>query len=142
MTEEIKGKVAQIVDDYRIVLNKGTNAGVEVGSRFAVLSAETVPITDPDNSEKSIGELLVARTIVKVVNVGGDYSIAQTFRTAKSSGLFPSFSVGPSEHKDSIQSDSLTVAERLGAKERSVHVGDEVIEIPGNEDFAGIVLPF
>lgn len=142
MAEQIQGKVAQILDDHRLVLNKGAKDGVEVGSRFAVLSTETVPITDPDDPERILGQLPVARTIVKVVTVDDSMSIAQTFRTVKSSGLLPGFTVGPSERKDSLHSDVRTVVEKLGTKERSVNVRDEVVEVPGNDDFRGIVLPF
>lgn len=140
MTDRIKAKVARILDDRRLILNRGSDDGVEIGSRFAILSNRSVEITDPEDPKAIIGTLPVARTIVKVTSVEDHMSIAQTFRTLKSSGILPAF--GPREWNDSIDTDESTVVDELGTAERTVKWGDEAVEIPGNEDFDGVVLPF
>lgn len=142
MTDHITGKVARVLDNQRLVLNRGGLDGVEVGSRFAVLSPKTVNVPDPDDSNVVLGTLPVARTVVKVISVDDHMAIARTFRTLKSSGILPTFTFGPSERKDSISSDDATVVEELGTAERTVKLGDVAVEIPGNDDFEGVVLPF
>lgn len=142
MSEQIKGKVAQVLDSRRLVLNRGAADGVEVGSRFAVLSSKTVAVTDPDDPDRVLGTLPVARTVVKVVSVEDHMAIAQTFRTLKSTGILPTFTLGPSQRDDSIYSDDMTVVEKLGTAERTVKLGDIAIEVPGDDEFEGIVLPF
>lgn len=140
MTDRIEAKVASIIDSRLLVLNRGADHGVEVGARFAVLSDQTVDITDPDDPTATIGALPIAKTIVKVVSVQDRMAVAQTFRTLKSNGILPMF--GPREWSDSIETDESTVVAQLGAEARTVQKGDSAVEIPGGEEFDGAILPF
>lgn len=141
MADEVEVRVARILDSARVVLNRGAKDGVEIGTRFAILSTETVPVHDPVHPEIVITSLPVARTIVKVVSVTEYASIAQTFRTLKSSGALPKI-FGPYERTDSILSIGLTAAEEVGQGERVVKEGDVAVVVPGSSDFPGVLLSF
>jgi hypothetical protein len=70
--EVLRGKVAALLTSRELVLNLGSDDGVEVGMRFA--------ITDPDTG-KVIGDVKVPKTVVKIVRVDGPkVSVARTFR--------------------------------------------------------------
>lgn len=76
--EPITGKVAAVLSPRRLVINRGTDHGVEQGMRFRVL--ESVNITDPDTGE-GLGELPNEVVQVKVIEVASRYAVAHTFET-------------------------------------------------------------
>jgi hypothetical protein len=51
----IRGEIAEIIDEYTVVLNIGHNDGVRKGMKFVVY-AETGHVTDP-HSGKDLGVL-------------------------------------------------------------------------------------
>jgi hypothetical protein len=51
MTKIIEGKVANILDEYSIVINVGRNNGVTEGMTFAVFVQSSDEIKDPDSGE-------------------------------------------------------------------------------------------
>ena len=78
--EVLRGKVAALLTSRELVLNLGSDDGVEVGMRFAILNSKGVDITDPDTG-KVIGDVKVPKTVVKIVRVDGPkVSVARTFR--------------------------------------------------------------
>ena len=60
--------VAQIIDEYKIVINRGTAQGVTIGQRFLVYSLSDEEIVDPDNGEK-LGYLEIVKGTAKVIHV-------------------------------------------------------------------------
>jgi hypothetical protein len=84
----IEGKVAGILTERELVINVGTNKGVQKAMKFKVL-AKPAEITDPDT-----GELLatIAREKVRVeaTDVHEKYSICSTYRVTV---VYPGFSI-------------------------------------------------
>lgn len=79
-SEVLRGKVAALLNSRELVLNLGSDDGVEVGMRFVILNSKGVDITDPDTG-KVIGDVKVPKTVVKVVRVDGPkVAVARTFR--------------------------------------------------------------
>jgi hypothetical protein len=64
--EGIKGKVAEIIDEYTVVINRGHKDGVE-------------EIKDPDGG--SLGKFEYVKAKVEVVNVQEKFSTAETYVT-------------------------------------------------------------
>ena len=62
----IRGKVAAILSKRELVLNIGTEHGVEVGMRFVILNSKGVDVKDPDSGEV-IGTVEVPKTVIKVM---------------------------------------------------------------------------
>lgn len=79
--ERLRGKVAAILNKRELVVNLGSDDGVQEGMRFVILNSKGVDIRDPD-SGAVLGSVEVPKTIVKVVRVDGAHlAVARTFRT-------------------------------------------------------------
>lgn len=78
--DRIVGKVAEVVSDREVILNRGSNHGVEAGDYFAILDPDTVGVTDPDTGE-ALGDIRVVKIVVQAVEVAPKLTLARTFRT-------------------------------------------------------------
>lgn len=74
----VTGQVAMIEDDYTLVINRGGEAGVELGMIFAVHSGAGQVITDPE-SGRELGRLSREKLRVRVFDVQALYARAHTF---------------------------------------------------------------
>ena len=81
----IEGRVAEIVDEYTVVINRGHKDGVEEDMRF-VIYGPCGEITDPETS-KSLGTFEYVKAKVKVTYVSEKYSTAKTYETYTMPGL-------------------------------------------------------
>lgn len=77
----IEGKVAKILTERDLVINRGIDDGVEVGMRFKILNPNGSNIRDPDDTSKIIGTVEMTKVIVKVVSVQDHLCVARTFQT-------------------------------------------------------------
>ena len=64
----IKGKVAGVVHDRALIINRGTNDGVCIGMKFTV-KLMIPDITDPDNPENKFSGLYYSKGRVQVKQV-------------------------------------------------------------------------
>lgn len=80
MTQRVSGKVARLVSDREVVLNRGSLDGVEEGMYFKVLDAKLVDITDPD-SGAVIGSLSRIKIVLQAADVADHITVAKTFRS-------------------------------------------------------------
>jgi hypothetical protein len=89
----IRGKVAAILSARELILNVGSEDGVEIGMRFVILNSKGVNVTDPDTGVV-LGIVEVPKTVVKVVRIDTEHlSVARTFRTVRGTpGLLGSMS--------------------------------------------------
>jgi len=77
----IEGKVAEIIDEYTVVINRGHEHGVEEDMRFVIYEPGE-EIKDPDTDE-SLGKFEYVKAKVEVVNVQEKFSTAKTYETHK-----------------------------------------------------------
>ena len=75
----IKGKVAEIIDEYTVVINRGQEHGVEEDMRFVIYEPGE-EIKDPDTGE-SLGNFEYVKAKIEVVNVQEKFSTAKTYET-------------------------------------------------------------
>ena len=80
--EPIRGKVARVLSDREVALNKGSIDGVEIGMVFKILGSNDYAIVDPDTREV-IGTAEIEKASVKVTSMQDRVSFASTFRTHK-----------------------------------------------------------
>lgn len=78
--ERISGKVAEVVSDREVILNRGSEHGVEPGMYFAILNPDMVGIQDPETGE-DLGGFKVVKVVVRAVEVAQKLTLARTFRT-------------------------------------------------------------
>lgn len=148
MSEPIRGLVAQILTNRDLVINRGKEAGVEVGMKFAVLNSQGVNITDPESGEE-LGSVPLAKVIVQVTRVEPKLSVARTFKKRRrnvggSGALLSSLSVTagltnmfePPKWVD--EWETLRTAQKpditeLSESDSYVKIGDPVEEVVGDE---------
>jgi len=76
----ITGKVAEIISDREVVLNRGSEDGVREGMYFKILDPNAVEVRDPDTGEV-LGGLKRVKVVVRAEQVAGRITLASTFRT-------------------------------------------------------------
>ena len=80
MKKPIVGKVAGVEDEYTVLINKGEEDGVKLGTVFAVESSEDGrPVLDPDTG-KVLGHRPRDILKVRVRQTYPQFSVAETFQ--------------------------------------------------------------
>ena len=78
----IRGKVARVLNDREVAINRGSTDGVEMGMKFAILSDDSTEIIDPDTKE-SLGRIENRKVRVRVASVYDRMAVAETFDTRR-----------------------------------------------------------
>src|SRR5690242_6972321 len=93
--QKVKGKIARIIDSKTVVINLGSEHGIDSDSIFFILG-EPENIVDPDTKEV-LGSVSVTKSRLKASQVFEKFTIARTswtvyrYHTTKGIyGLFPS----------------------------------------------------
>lgn len=60
--------VVKIIDEYKVVINRGIRDGIKNGQRFLVYKVDDQELVDPDTGE-NLGQLEIIRGIGKVVHL-------------------------------------------------------------------------
>jgi hypothetical protein len=81
----IEGRVAQILNERELVINRGRQHGVVIGMQFAVLAVDAVNVVDPETGE-SLGALDRPKVRVQVTEVQEKFSICETFELVEVAG--------------------------------------------------------
>lgn len=83
MSTSIEGKVAKIVDERTVIINRGAEAGVREGMKFAIL-VEGDAVTDPDTGE-TLGTWEIVKDYVKTTHVQEKISVCTAAKTTADS---------------------------------------------------------
>ena len=75
----IEGKVAAILNERDLIINKGADAGITEDMKFKVVDPE-VEIKDPDTGE-ALGSISMEKVRVRIVEVQSKFSIGKTYET-------------------------------------------------------------
>lgn len=135
-SEPIRGKVASVLNDREVALNKGAIDGVNVGMVVKILFRTGADIRDPD-SDELLGSVELEKTRVKVVSVQERISVASTFRTYKvnvgGTGVpFPTLSRVFEPPKWETRTETLrtdeSIKEELREEESHVKTGDPFVQ--------------
>ena len=73
MGTPIEGKIAKIVDEQTVIINRGSEAGVREGMKFAIFAAGDA-VTDPDTGE-ALGTWEIVKGSLKVTHVQEKISV-------------------------------------------------------------------
>jgi len=77
--KRIEGKVAQVLTDRDLVINKGAADGVKEGMTFKILNPRGSEVRDPDTNEV-LGSVELVKILVKIVEVDAKLSVGRTFK--------------------------------------------------------------
>ena len=96
MTQPIRGKVAQVLNNREIAINLGTAKGVTIGMYFDVVDVDGQNIKDPDTGEV-LGSIERSKVRVKITRVQEKLSVATTYRYEQVNvgGTGPAITIGP-----------------------------------------------
>jgi len=75
----IEGKVAAILNERELIMNRGAEAGVKEGMKFRIVEPQ-VAIKDPDTGE-ALGTVVHEKIRVEIVEVQPKFSKARTYET-------------------------------------------------------------
>lgn len=81
MSSPIVGKVARINSDRELIINRGSDDGVEAGMLFRVKD-DPVEVVDPDSGE-TLGQVNPVKVVVRVAEVSQKFCIARTYRSKR-----------------------------------------------------------
>ena len=79
MTDRIIGKVADVTSDREVIINRGTDHGVDLSTYFYIKD-KPIDVLDPDTGEQ-LGSVTPIKVVVRVAEVSERFCIARTFRT-------------------------------------------------------------
>lgn len=136
----IRGKVAAILNRRELVLNVGSDDGVQPGMGFAVLNPKGLDIKDPD-TQKVIGSVEVPKVTVRAVRVQPRVTVARTFRVTRknvggmgTTGLTELFRPPRwVEETETLALKDKPYLEEMDPQQSYVRVGDPVVQILGDE---------
>lgn len=145
----IRGRVAAILNARELVINRGSEAGVGKGMRFAVLAATPLEIKDPDTGEV-LDEIDREKVRVEVGEVRPRTSICRTYIVRTVGGgpaagfgvtakVFSTLFEEPRRKVETLEIKDSTLPPPLPEEESFVKVNDRVIQvewIEGEDDDA------
>ena len=137
----IRGKVARVLNDREVALNRGSSNGVEIGMIFNITRSAGLDIADPDTGEM-LGSVDVPKASVKVTTVQDRVSVAATFRTRKVNVGGSGVGLGLFEppkweyHYETLRlRDDSTDTNMITDSNSCVSVGDPVVQVLDSDTF-------
>ena len=130
----IQGKVAAILNERDLVINKGRSDGVSEGMTFQVTQPD-VPIRDPD-SGANLGVLVRDKIKVRVVELHPNFSVAKTYETysarepsevQRTMSRFAGKTV--TRVRKILTESSDQEGDTIGMEGSTIYVGDPVVQI-------------
>ena len=68
MHKQTEGKIVKILDEYRVVINKGSRDGVAANTSFVIFSVSAEEINDPETGE-NLGQLELVKGYVNAIHI-------------------------------------------------------------------------
>lgn len=143
--QPIEGKVAQVISERDIAINRGSSAGVEVGMRFKILSSKPSEVRDPDTDEL-LGTVEISKVEVEVISVQENLAVCRTFKkivvpgrpkraglaspySSLSQSIFGDTGTPDSERYQTLRSDESFVVNELDPDGSFVKRGDRAVQV-------------
>ena len=129
----IRGKVARVLNDREVAINRGSTDGVKRGMKFDILSSDSPEIIDPDTKE-SLGRIENRKVRVRVASVYERMAVAETFEVRRvnvgGSGVGIGVFTPPKweDRYETLKRDDARV-NRLSEFDSYVSIGDPVVQI-------------
>lgn len=143
--DPIEGKVAQVISERDLVINRGRLAGVEPGMKFKILSSEPSEVRDPDTDEL-LGVVDLTKVVVEVISVQDNLAVCRTFKKVRvpgrpgrhgvasaysslSASIFGDPGTPDSERFQTLRSDESFVVNELDPAGSFVQRGDRAVQV-------------
>ncbi|MGY3717011.1 hypothetical protein ACWE42_15975 [Sutcliffiella cohnii] len=125
-----KYKIAKILDEYTVIINAGTEHGVELKDRFQILDNEGSAVEDPDTGE-TIGHLDLIKATVTVKEVYENMCVCSS-PTFYRAGFFSALNnIGQAIDETYVEQEKLNIDLKdvtggLRKSNKKVRIGDFV----------------
>jgi len=116
-------KIVKIINEYRVVINAGSNDLIHDGQNLEVFVQGT-PISDPDTGD-SLGTLDYVKAKLRVINVFPMMSVCEN-RETETIGLLSSLASWQREEVLPLNVDSKEISGGYEGIDKKIHVGDLV----------------
>lgn len=143
--QPIEAKVAQVISERDVAINRGSSAGVEVGMRFKILRSDPEEIRDPDTNEV-LGTVEISKVEVEVVSVQPNLAVCRTFKKVVIPGkpkrlgmttpysslresIFGDAGTSDKERYQTLRSDESYVVNELDPDGSFVKKGDRAVQL-------------
>lgn len=123
---KIEGRVAQVLNERQLVINRGELDGVRDGMKFDVLSESLLPITDPETNQV-LDNLDRIKARVIVTQLRDRVAVCSTYEQT-GDGLANILSVFAPAQKVKLRIDSSETPPSLDPEESYVRRGDRVVQ--------------
>jgi hypothetical protein len=141
MTKIIIGKVAELLSDRSLIINRGSNDGVRLNMVFKVYDAVGKEVKDPDTGE-DLGRVNLPKIEVAVTHVYEKYSIAQThkYKEINVGGTWTGVNVAniftPPKYVKKYETFEIdeSTQKKIDEKKSMVKIGDVVEQVLLNEE--------
>lgn len=128
----IEGRVAQVLNERELIINRGLAHGVSRGMKFEVLASEPLKVVDPEDGT-DLGEVDRAKVKVRASSVHDRFAICETYETTTIPGgaMNLDFSLARMFEKPrvvtaTLKADDAAFPPPLPETESFVKVGDRV----------------
>jgi hypothetical protein len=132
----VEGRVAQVLSERELVINRGRDDGVRKGMRFMVLAEAPLEIRDPE-SGTLLDQIDREKVRVEATEVRQKISICSTYEKVVVGGAlsFPDLDLfGPRrEIYKTLRASDATYPPPLDPEQSFVKVGDRVVEMADRE---------
>ncbi len=131
---KIKGRIVRIINSTTVVINLGSEKGVDSESRFYVLG-EAEDVIDPETGEV-LGSVTVTKVVLKASQVFERFTIAVSKWQEYGSGL-TTFITEKVSRGSELKVEQNEIKPWLSKSEATVRVGDEVeVEVINDSETA------
>src|SRR5438874_1056816 len=124
----IEGRVAQILNERELIINRGRTDGVTEGMVFEVLAENSLEVTDPETGQ-SLGLLDRPKVRAQASDVRDRFAVCETFELVEVRGALidPSEFFAPRRLPTTLRATEALPP--LSPEESIVKVGDRVKEL-------------
>ena len=129
----VRGKVARVLNEREVAINRGSDDGVELGMKFNIIDSDRQEVRDPDTGE-TLGYVERAKIPVRVTSVYDRLAVATTFRFRRVNVGGKGLGVGgfnPPIWRNRYETVGENGAKSKNGSEFSKHVaiGDPVVQV-------------
>ena len=130
----ITAKVASILTERELTLNRGSKDGVKSGMKFKVLAKDPIEIFDPETNAK-LGIVDREKVMVMASSVAEKFTICRTYRKWNTgfSNLVAMMAM-PHEVEESLKVSDSSLPTPLSEEDSVVKIGDRVVQVADEND--------
>jgi len=130
----VEGRVAQVLSERRLVINVGSDHGVTMGMRFAVLAKTRTEIRDPESGD--VLDMLDREKVrVRAREVRLRITICETYRTRPALWLSAAAMLGSEQQgpPETLHADASSLPPPLADDEAYVKANDRVVQVTDDD---------